>query len=165
MLVAAVSWKCCPVLRASDICIILRGICERYAPDTYTDGTAIARQQRSDRISGERERDHSLIHWSGRDFEKFNRGDEIMTTRRRVRGESRYRWPAMDASLFFPRERERDMTLRMSQIITYRTRNERVYASRTDVFTFDSGYLIWRSLFYWFFDITVNWWHLSSVAI
>lgn len=31
------------MLRASDICIILRGICERYAPGIYTDGTAIAR--------------------------------------------------------------------------------------------------------------------------
>lgn len=45
--------KMLPVLRASDICIILRGICERYAPGIYTDGTAIARKQRSDRISGE----------------------------------------------------------------------------------------------------------------
>lgn len=144
-----------PVLRASNICIILTGICERYAPGVYTDGIAIARQQQVRSNIG-----RGIIHlradrWG--DFEKFNRGDEIMTTRRRVRGESRYRNGRDATWLFFPpskeREKERDVTLRVSQILLHTVRIMSAYASSTDVFTFSLGYLIRRSLFYWSFVI------------
>lgn len=79
------------VLRASasGICIILTGICERYAPvlyGRYADGTAIAGK----RPIGYRRRRGAIHLRTGRgNDEKFNRGDEIMTTRRRKRRKPR----------------------------------------------------------------------------